>query len=218
MKNRKGFTLIELMIVVAIIAILAAIAVPQYKAYVMRSRNSSAAAQVGVVRSAEGALMHDIDCFGITPASANTLAEAPGGSGDGTVLCGPAAEASADKSGAMITGTNPDTNATGAVPIGIANGIYVQASTDDRNASYIAVAIHFDGDTAYGSDSDCQNVYWVKNPEWPGSSTPPGTDDEGNPTPADFPNGLNVPTPVPNQNDFAGFDGGGSPTTNWTPK
>jgi len=46
MKNQKGFTLIELMIVVAIIAILAAIALPQYTNYTSRSKITQAIASV----------------------------------------------------------------------------------------------------------------------------------------------------------------------------
>ena len=42
MKQNQGFTLIELMIVVAIVAIASAIAIPSYNEYIMRARRADA--------------------------------------------------------------------------------------------------------------------------------------------------------------------------------
>ena len=50
-KNSKGFTLIELMIVIAIIGILAAIAIPQFASYRAKSYNASSVSDARNLRT-----------------------------------------------------------------------------------------------------------------------------------------------------------------------
>jgi len=58
-KDERGFTLIELMIVIAIIGILAAIAIPQFSAYRQRSYNSAAQSDIRNIATAQEAYYVD---------------------------------------------------------------------------------------------------------------------------------------------------------------
>jgi type IV pilus assembly protein PilA len=74
---QKGFTLIELMIVVAIVGILAAVAIPAYQDYLKRSKMSEVAAALSACKTsfseyiaAFNALPPDINAAGCTGAGA----------------------------------------------------------------------------------------------------------------------------------------------------
>ena len=66
--NQQGFTLIELMIVVAIIGILAAIAIPQYQNYIAKSQVSRVMSETGSVKTAVETCLLDGKTDTTTPA------------------------------------------------------------------------------------------------------------------------------------------------------
>jgi len=52
LRSQDGFTLVELMVVIAIISILAAVSIPTYFNHIMRTRQSKAIAELMMIKSA----------------------------------------------------------------------------------------------------------------------------------------------------------------------
>lgn len=212
--NKKGFTLIELMIVIAIIGVLAAIAVPNFMSYRMRSYNTMATADCRTVIGAEAAIFQDGSTYG-SSASGTLVDDGAVGNATGTVLHGGKADmiipATQGATGTMLTGarvTGADTLSF-AFPIGIGSDNQLKASvSQDGGAtfhdSYVIVSEHARGNRGFGADSDVSNsIYYVQNDEWQSATS------------GEFRCGQEDLQAVISSNEFEGLAGDGAPNANF---
>ncbi len=141
-RKQEGFTLIELMIVVAIIGILAAIAIPNFLQYQMKSRQSEAKTNLMAIKTSEVSWQGERGCYltvALWPTTTNPQANVksapqtwfPGGAGPVVTPAG-AQGWCVGASGAGVTlGTFADLGfqPTGNVLYQYATGTYIPAYT-----------------------------------------------------------------------------------------
>jgi len=157
MMQSKGFTLIELMIVVAIIGILAAIAIPNYLNYQMKAKTSEAKSNIGAIRTSEEAYVAEEDEFIVCQASPRTAADLDENK-----------EAWTDNGGFDTIGFSPSGDVYYTYGVADGSGVTVPAgsgdlpganATADRNDGIVIIASgDLDGDgTTYTFSSNNTN-------------------------------------------------------------
>jgi type IV pilus assembly protein PilA len=127
-KDSQGFTLVELMIVVAIIGILAAVAIPQYQNFTKKSKSSEAKVMLDSIITAQAAFFAEQDA--VTTDLVNDLGDPASGAVYYSYTCAAA--------NALATCTAAPTNAGTTAGLTSSWVITYDGSTSAKTTNYPA--------------------------------------------------------------------------------
>lgn len=145
---QKGFTLIELMIVVAIIGILASVALPAYQDYMVRAQVSEAVALGGGLKSPLAEYGADKNAW---PTKLVAPTVTPGAGEINATLVGKYSSVTDE-----ITGTYPAGTVTVTMTTGKANTKKLTYNTTNGGSTWVCGNATVDGLTGTGTDIDAK--------------------------------------------------------------
>ncbi len=185
-----GFTMVELMVVVAIVGILAVVAIPQFSEYRQRGLNASALSDLMNLSSSQAMFYVDRWMYAATHDHGDGDVQLDAIKTQGDLL-----EGSSDSSRVLAQFVS-DTHYE--APLSLGNQVLIQANTSTGGISFVAASKHSMGNTLYGTGSETSITYRDLD------SLGPGQGDGGEELLSDY-----LPKVDPKNNPFADPDAPG---------